>query len=233
MSNPDDEDWIKAKRLGRYIKGEPRLVQYSEFQTLPTEINAYTDSDYAVCIKTRKSSSGGAIMTRGHCITSWSSTQSAIALSSGEAEFYSLVKTASQAIGIKHMLSDMNIHLDINVHTDSSTATTITLRKGAGNVRHIGTTQLWIQDKVKEQVICIKNIGTLDTPADLFTKYLSRDVIDTHFKFLGFSSQTGRHNMAPLPTTFRIMMKNIQLNPSQVIVTAAVLRIKGKGEQRK
>ena len=27
MSNPSEEDWVKAKRLGRYSKGEPRLIQ--------------------------------------------------------------------------------------------------------------------------------------------------------------------------------------------------------------
>ena len=27
MSSPEEEDWIKAKRMGRYIKGEPRLIQ--------------------------------------------------------------------------------------------------------------------------------------------------------------------------------------------------------------
>ena len=73
---------------------------------MPTEINAYADSDYAGCIKTRKSTSGGAIMIGNHCIKSWSSTQSVIALSSGEAELYSLVKATSQAIGIKHMLGE-------------------------------------------------------------------------------------------------------------------------------
>ena len=92
---------------------------------MPTDINAYADSDYAGCIKTRKSTSGGAINIGSHCIKSWSSTQAVIALSSGEAEHYGLVKAASQSIGIKNMLSDMNINMDINVHTDSSTAKTV------------------------------------------------------------------------------------------------------------
>ena len=35
MANPEEEDWIKAKRLGRYIKGEPRLVQEYKFQPMP------------------------------------------------------------------------------------------------------------------------------------------------------------------------------------------------------
>ena len=146
---------------------------------MPTEINAYADSDDAGCIKTRKSTSGGAIMIGSHCSKRWSSTQAVIALSSGEAEYYSLVKTASQSIGIKNMLSDMNINMDIDVHTDSSTAKSIALIKGAGKVRHIETNQLWIQDTVKEKVICMKQISTEENPADLFTKHLPRGISST------------------------------------------------------
>ena len=89
---------------------------------MPSEINTYADSDYAGCIKTRqKYKCGGAITFGHHCIKTWSTTQAVIALSSGEAEYYSLVKAASQSIGIQNMLFDVGIKTDINVHTDSST----------------------------------------------------------------------------------------------------------------
>ena len=54
MASPNEEYWIKAKRIGRYIKGEPRLIQEFMFQKMPETIEAYADSDYAGCIKTRK-----------------------------------------------------------------------------------------------------------------------------------------------------------------------------------
>ena len=137
-------------------------------------IDAFADSDFAGCIKTRQSTSGGVIKIGGHCIKSWSSTQSVIALSSGEAEHYSLVKTASQSIGIKNMLFDVGINVGVNVHTDSSTAKSIALRKGVGKVRHIETNQLWLQDKVKTKEINVRKVGAFDNPADLLTKHLSR-----------------------------------------------------------
>ena len=197
MSSPEEEDWIKAKRMGRYIKGEPRLIQEFKFQSMPDNIEAYADSDYAGCIKSRKSTSGGVIKFGSHCIKTWSTTQAVIALSSGEAEYYSLVKTASQSIGIKHMLFDIGITVGINIHTDSSTAKSIAVRKGVGKIRHIETNQLWLQDKVKDKIISIKKIGTLENPSDLLTKHLSRDVIDKHLKNLGFAREKGRHHLAP------------------------------------
>ena len=59
MASPDEEDCIKAKRIGRYIKGELRLIQEFKFQNMPDTIEAYADSDYAGCINTRQTPMGG------------------------------------------------------------------------------------------------------------------------------------------------------------------------------
>ena len=52
----------------------------------------------------------------------WSSTQDSIALSSGEAEFYGIVKGASIGLGLKGMLADMGICRELEVFTDASAA---------------------------------------------------------------------------------------------------------------
>jgi hypothetical protein len=46
-------------------------------------------------------------MWGGHCLKSWSSTQDVIALSSGEAEYYAIVKGVSQALGMKQLLNNL------------------------------------------------------------------------------------------------------------------------------
>ena len=60
----------------------------------------WTDSDFAACIKSRKSTSGCVVMYGGHLVKLWSTNQTAIALSSGEAGYYSLAKGASMPLGI-------------------------------------------------------------------------------------------------------------------------------------
>ena len=67
------------------------------------------DTDFAGCLKTRKSTSGGIVMLNGHTVKSWSVTQDVIALSSGEAEFYAMVKAASQSLGMRAMMQDLGI----------------------------------------------------------------------------------------------------------------------------
>ena len=63
-----------------------------EYQEDPRKIVVWTDSDLAGCARTRKTTSGGVIMHGSHLVKSWSITQAVIALSSGEAEYYAMVK---------------------------------------------------------------------------------------------------------------------------------------------
>lgn len=71
-------------------------------------------------------------MIGGCCIKTWSSTQSLIALSNGEAEYYGVVKAASVAFGTQAMLQDMGLSLPIEIMTDASAAKGIASRRGLG-----------------------------------------------------------------------------------------------------
>ena len=72
-----------------------------------------------------------------HIIKSWSSTQSVIALSSGEAEYYGMVKGASVGLGMQSVLRDFEINVKLTLKSDASAAIAIASRRGLGKVRHI------------------------------------------------------------------------------------------------
>ena len=65
-----------------------------------------------------------------HGVKTWSTTQQVIALSSGEAEYYGMVKGACNAMGIRGMFQDMGIQHTIVLYTDSSAAKGISSRRG-------------------------------------------------------------------------------------------------------
>ena len=67
---------------------------------------------------TRRSTSGGLIMLGNHMIKFWSSSQPVIALSSGEAEFYALVKSATQAKVPSSLMRDFDLEVDTTIHAD-------------------------------------------------------------------------------------------------------------------
>ena len=64
MAKPTFASWRKMKKLARYFKGQPRIVQKIKFDIdgSGTEANVIVDSDWAGCASTRKSTNGGCIM---------------------------------------------------------------------------------------------------------------------------------------------------------------------------
>ena len=82
-----------------------------------------------------------------HMIRGWSTTQAAIALSSGEAKFYGLVKASSAALGMQAMYHDFGETMGIRVYTDASAAKAIASRRGLGKLRHLAVHLLWLQEK--------------------------------------------------------------------------------------
>ena len=109
-----------------------------------------TDSDWAGCPRTRKSTTGGLVLRGAHVLKHWSTTQVSIALSSGEAELVSLVRGACEGLGVRSLEEDLGARPRIAVFTDASAVMGMTQRTGVGRVRHLDTRLLWIQDKVRE-----------------------------------------------------------------------------------
>ena len=173
------------------------MIVHYPYQEGFDAVDVWTDTDHAGCVSTRKSTSGGVLMLGSHLVKAWSTTQSVIALSSGEAEYYGLVKGASIGIGIKSMLSDFGVPVSVVVHTDSSAAKGIGSRRGLGKLRHIELAELWIQDLVSRGKISIVKIAGADNFADALTKHSSRDRLLQHMSNTNQYVAQGRHPITP------------------------------------
>jgi len=114
MSKPSKHAWKALKRLCRYLAGAPRLVYVYEQQEVDA-VDVYTDTDWAGCPLTRKSTSGGCVMVGKHCMKHWSSTQTSISLSSGEAGFAGVIRGAGQGLGYQALLKDVGVELHLRV----------------------------------------------------------------------------------------------------------------------
>ena len=138
-------------------------------------------------------------MVGQHCIRTWSSTQPSVTLSSGEAEFYGLVKAAGAGLGHQSLMKDLGLDLPVTVWTDSSAAIGIATRSGLGKLRHLETHTLWVQEKVRVGAIKVKKVRGEVNPADLFTKHLpSREKVHQLMKLFGCEYRSGRAEAAPL-----------------------------------
>ena len=196
MSNPRHCDWDKLKRFGRYLIDKTRVVVAFRYQEAPQCVSVWTDTDHAGCLSTRKSTSGGVIMLGSHCIKSWSVNQQVIAMSSGEAEYYGMVKGASNGLGIVAMLADLGVNLTINLNTHSSAAKGIASRRGLGKVRHIELCELWLQDQVARGKIVVNKIRGEDNFSDSLTKH-SVDRISQSMQLTSQRYAIGRHPIMP------------------------------------
>ena len=95
-------------RLGRYF-----LVHWRPVYSFPCQqaegIDVYSDTDWSGCPRTRKSTSGGCVMIGSHCVRTWSSNQYSVIPSSGEAEFYGLVKATGAGLGHQAFMKDLGL----------------------------------------------------------------------------------------------------------------------------
>ena len=127
------ENEAQFRKTYEKVLGEHAKECDQEEPELPDFVG-FTDSDFAGCHKSRKSTSGGVIMLGNHIIKSWSTNQAVVALSSGEAEYYAMVKAASQAIGLQNMASELGVSYEqpIQLNTDASAAIGIATRIRSG-----------------------------------------------------------------------------------------------------
>ena len=155
-------------------------------------IDGFTDSDWAGCPKSLRSTSGGALMIGGHCVKSWSSTQKCVTLSSGEAELVATVKTSTETIGLAQLARDWGVELEGKILTDSSAALGVVRRKGNGKLRHINVGMMWIQQKEEDGELEFEKVRGDLNPSDLMTKGLQMKTMKAHMARLGQEWREGR-----------------------------------------
>ena len=59
MAKPCAGSLKTLHRVGRYLKGKPRLVWFYNYQGWPQHLHIFADSNWVACKRTRKSTSGG------------------------------------------------------------------------------------------------------------------------------------------------------------------------------
>eukprot|EP00971_Amphidinium_carterae_P351978 6492372-Amphidinium_carterae.1 len=182
MSKPCELGESAAKRLARFLNGRPRCVQRMEKQSPQQHLHIYSDSDHAGCTRTRKSTSCSVVMHGGHMLRFTVATQQPIALSSAESEWYALVRAATVGIGMVSMCLDYGVSLKPILYSDATAASGIGARRGAGKVRHIETSTLWLQRHLTSGVVTLKRQEGPSNIADLGTKHVDGPTMLRHMK---------------------------------------------------
>ena len=123
------------------------------------------DSDFAGDAVSRKSTTGLVAQMGNHTVKSGSTLQSLTALSVGEAQLCVVVKGGQVGLSLRSMYQDLGLPMKIEIQSDSSTATSLTDRLGAGQrTKHIDSRYFCIQERVQDGDLSIKKSAYGEKP---------------------------------------------------------------------
>ncbi|XP_075102326.1 secreted RxLR effector protein 161-like [Nicotiana tabacum] len=125
QSNPRIDHWKVVKKLLRYLKGtKDYILMYRRSKHL--EVVGYSDSDFAGCIDTRKSTFGYLFQLAEEAISWKSAKQSVIAISTMEEEFAACFEATIHALWLRNFISGLGvvdtITKPLKIYCDNSAA---------------------------------------------------------------------------------------------------------------
>ena len=214
MAEPSHDDWDKLVRLGRYLKAKPEVVLWYKFQGKPEGLETFSDTDWAGCRRTRRSTTGGYTVYGSHVLKMWCKTQATVALSSAEAELYGLVRASAETLGLLSLFMDFGETLTGHVLGDASAALAIVQRQGIGKMRHLDTNFLWVQEKALRNELKFSKIAGKKNAGDLFTKVLAWEDIKAHTDRMGVTfdhAECGRKMKAEIESLSKQMQVSGEL----------------------
>ena len=138
-------------------------------------LESYGDADWSANKAHRRSTSCGMHFLNNAFVYGSSRSQKTISLSSCESEPHSLVSCMCDGLFIvacaEFVLGEKLEHVQ---YTDSSSARQLASRQGVGKVRHLSGKILWVQEKVNEGTVNLRQVPTIWNVADIGTKCLNQ-----------------------------------------------------------
>lgn len=172
LSAPHDIHLTAAYRVLRYLKNDPGK---GLFYSVDPDIgfNAFSDSDWATCLHSRKSVTGFCVFL-GDSLVSWKSKKQKVASrSSAEAEYRAMADTTKELIWLENILHEMKIKTSgsSNLYCDN----TVALHIASNSVFHERTKHVEldchvVRHRYKDGLLNLMHITTENNLADLFTK---------------------------------------------------------------
>ena len=162
-------------------------------------------------------------MIGAHCVKGYSKTLPVIALSSGEAELGAVMRGTAEAKGMKTLLADLDMDVDLEVMSDATAAIGITNRLGLGKVRHLAVCDLWVQQTARNREVKYLRVDGSSNPSDILTKPVPQEVMHKHLIGISVHIKGGRAASAP----DRLQTHDLQSTNGESATSA---RLRGDGQ---
>jgi len=203
MANPATRHMTAARHALRYLCDTQNACIHYARGTAATErahVYAYSDSDFAADVDTRRSTSGYVFTYNGSAICWKSKQQDMVTLSTMEAEYVGLTEACREMIWLQRLMADLHT-------TDTNTAYVFETLYGdnqssiafAENARHhtrnkhIALRHHFIRDLISPidnspPIIRLQYKATGDMTADVLTKALTKELHQRHTVNMGMET---------------------------------------------
>lgn len=198
--NPSPAHLRAAERVIRYFQGTRLLgITYEGKAQGTLDINAYSDSDYAGDLDTRRSTTGYLVYMAGSPVVWKAQRQKAVTLSSTEAEYYALTAVAKELAWMQHFLSEVgyngpDLH-PMTIHGDNQGSLSLAENpQYHQKTKHIEVQYHYIRQEVKAGNVVLNYLPTERMPADGLTKPLNLIRYSEFLKLLNMQQWIGKDN---------------------------------------
>lgn len=188
LSNPGMDHWKAAKRVLRYLqRTKDYMLTYRKLDV--SEIIGYSDSDFAGCQDSYRSTSGYIYLLAGGAISWKIAKQTLVTSSTMAAEFVACFEASDHAIWLWNLVMGLRIigvERPLKLYCDNKSAVLYSNNnRSSTKSRHIDIKFLIVKERVQNGKIAIEHIGTNSMIADPLTKGLPPKVFHEHTTHMG------------------------------------------------
>ncbi|XP_015168891.1 uncharacterized mitochondrial protein AtMg00810-like [Solanum tuberosum] len=164
-----------VKRIFRYLAG---TIDWGLqlYKNSSLSLTVFSDSDWAGCSATRRSTTGFCIFL-GSNLISWSAKkQPTVARSSTEAEYRALAVATAEATWLQYILRDLGVFLTSPVSAKCDNIGAIHLAHNPvfhSRSKHVALDYRFVREKISHGDLVVSHVHTSEQLADLFTKVLA------------------------------------------------------------
>ena len=105
---------------------------------------------------------------------------------------HGIVRAAAVGIQSRQLLCQLGVPLHLAILCDSSAARERCTRSGSGKVRHLTIKEQWMQEALWKGVLNLRVVDTLLCWADIWTKSLEKDRLDSLMLQMPLSRREGQ-----------------------------------------
>ncbi|KAM6562807.1 hypothetical protein CsatB_022805 [Cannabis sativa] len=187
MANPGKIHWLAMKWVFRYLVGTPKVGLIYKQQKFSTNIEGYSDADYAGDRDSRKSTSSYMFLLGGNCVSWKAQLQPVVALSTTESEYISTTEAIKEAIWMKGLLTEIKLLKEVpRVYSDSQSCVHLCRNPVFHDrTKHIEIKYHFIRDKVTQGEIQVEKVPTEENPTDMGTKVVTLNKFKHCMNLLG------------------------------------------------